>query len=140
MSMQRGVPKIRPAGTAGKLEDATPVVESQSTKVKGMVTSEWETSEPVAPVAKRVEERQAARNMQMDHLERRLYDICSLLENLMINRGGGSYYGGQEGMPLPMTGGTWFKYQELSLFSMPSRAVRRQASSAGIARTVPGRA
>ncbi|KAJ1861614.1 hypothetical protein LPJ73_000978, partial [Coemansia sp. RSA 2703] len=82
MSMQRGAPEVRPAGAGGKPEDATPVVEQQRAEVKGTAPSEKVASEPVAPVAKRMEERQAARDVRMDNLEKRLDDICSLLENL----------------------------------------------------------
>ncbi|KAJ2383696.1 hypothetical protein GGI05_005233, partial [Coemansia sp. RSA 2603] len=133
MSMQRGALEVRP-------EDAAPVVEQQKAEVKGTALGEKVASERVAPAAEKMEERQAARDAWMDNLERRLNDVCSLLENLVIDRGaGGSYYGGEEGTPSPMTGGTRFKYQEPPLFSTPSGVVRGQASSAGIARAVPGR-
>ncbi|KAJ2377702.1 hypothetical protein IW150_001226, partial [Coemansia sp. RSA 2607] len=140
MSTQRGASEVRLAGAAGKPDDATPVVEQQRTKVKDTVPSERVASEPVALVAKRMEERQAARDVRMDNLERRLNDICSLLENLVIDQGtGGSYYGGKEGTPSPMTIGTHFKYQEWLLFSTPIGVVRGQAPSAGVARAMPGR-
>ncbi|KAJ2394643.1 hypothetical protein GGI05_001944 [Coemansia sp. RSA 2603] len=140
MSMQPGALEVRPAGAGGKPDDATPLVEQQRTEVKGTATGEKVPSERMAPAAERVEERQAARDARMDNLERRLNDVCSLLENLVIDRGaGGSYYGGEEGTPSPMTGGTHFEYQEPPLFSTPSGAVRGQAPSAGVARAVPGR-
>ncbi|KAJ2379256.1 hypothetical protein IW150_000296, partial [Coemansia sp. RSA 2607] len=63
MSMQRGVPKSRPAAAGGKPEDATLVMEQQGAKIKGTGPSEKVASEPVAPVTKQVEERQAVRDV-----------------------------------------------------------------------------
>ncbi|KAJ2377052.1 hypothetical protein IW150_001613, partial [Coemansia sp. RSA 2607] len=56
MSMQRGAPKVRPAGAGGKPDDATPVVEQQRAEVKGTAPGEKIASERVAPVAERMEE------------------------------------------------------------------------------------
>ncbi|KAJ1863208.1 hypothetical protein LPJ73_000579 [Coemansia sp. RSA 2703] len=128
-------PEVRLAGAVGKPEVELPVREPQEGKVRSM-----EASEQVAPAIKHIEERLAVRDVCMNHLERRLDDICMLLANLMIDRGSGGYYEGKEGTPLPMTGRMRFEYQEPPLFSTPSGAMREQVSSAEVARAAPGRA
>ncbi|KAJ1858489.1 hypothetical protein LPJ73_001898, partial [Coemansia sp. RSA 2703] len=140
MSMQCGVPKARLTGVVGKLEDVAPTVEPLSTKAKSVDVGEPKAGEQMGLVPKHVEGHPVERDMQMDYMERRLEDMCALLENLMIDYGGSGYYKGEEGMPLPMRGRVRFEYQELPLFSTPSGAVRGQASSADVARAAPGRA
>ncbi|KAJ1846989.1 hypothetical protein LPJ73_004377, partial [Coemansia sp. RSA 2703] len=132
MSMQRGVPEVRPTSAMGKLEDAVQAVELLGAKVKSVESIEPKAGGQTGLVPKREEERPVKRDVRMDHMERRLDDICALLENLMIDRGGGGYYEGKEGTPSPMTGRARFEYQEPPLFSTPSGAMWGQASSADV--------
>ncbi|KAJ2361169.1 hypothetical protein IW150_007311, partial [Coemansia sp. RSA 2607] len=140
MSMQRGVPESRLTGATGKPEDAAQAVEALGAKVKSVETVKSKAEGQTGPAPKREGVRPVERDVRMDHMERRLDDICALLENLMIDRGGGGYYEGEQGTPSPMTGRARFEYQEPPLFSTPSGAVRGQASSADVARAAPGRA
>ncbi|KAJ2373039.1 hypothetical protein IW150_003817, partial [Coemansia sp. RSA 2607] len=140
MSMQRGVPETRPTGATGKPEDAAQAMETLGTKVKSVKTVEPKAGGQTGTAPKREEVRPVERDVRMDHMERRLDNICALLENLMNDRGRGDYYEGEEGTPSPMTGRARFEYQEPPLFSTPSGAVRGQASSADVARAASGRA
>ncbi|KAJ1863695.1 hypothetical protein LPJ73_000460 [Coemansia sp. RSA 2703] len=140
MSMHCGVPEGRPTGAMGKPEDVAQTVEPLGAKVKSAESIKLKAAVQAGSVPKREEECPVKQDVRMDHMERRLDDICALLENLMIDHDGGGYYEGEEGTPSPMTGRACFEYQEPPLFSMPSEAVRGQASSTDVARAAPGRA
>ncbi|KAJ2374871.1 hypothetical protein IW150_002864 [Coemansia sp. RSA 2607] len=89
-----------------------------------------EVLQPKPPGDSEAPQMEAARRVddsRMVNMERRMDDMCVLLERLMAVRTADQYYMATGGSPTPVGNAGRYGYQEQALYSTPSGAYRDQA-------------